>query len=84
MDSPIGKVIHFFDRISVAVISLSAKLSVGDEVRFVNEAHGTDFSQKVTSLQLDHKELTEGQAQTEVATKVEQPVKEGTLVYKLP
>lgn len=83
MDSPIGKVIHFFDRISVAVISLSSPLSVGDEVRFVNEAHGTDFSQKITSLQLDHKVLESAQPQTEVATKVEQPVKEGTLVFKV-
>lgn len=83
MDSPIGKVIHFFDRISVAVISLTSALSVGDEVRFVNAAHGTDFSQRITSLELDHKVLESAQPQTEVATKVTHPVKEGTLVYKL-
>jgi len=83
LDTPIGKVVHFFDRISVVVISLSSKISIGDEVRFVDNRHGIDFSQKIESLELDHKVFTEGQPQTEVATKVAQPVKEGALVYKV-
>lgn len=75
--------IHFFDKISVAVVALSAPLAVGDKVKFVNEKRGINFEQTVESLQLDHKDVSQGTAGTEVATKTDQPVKEGTVVYKL-
>lgn len=83
MEKALGKVTHFFDKISVAIIALTEGLAVGDKVKFVDEKHGVDFEQTVSSLQLDHKELTKSAAGTEVAAKTTQPVKEGTLVYKL-
>lgn len=83
MEKPLGKVTHFFDKISVAIIALTEGLAVGEKVKFVDEKHGVSFEQTVDSLQLDHKELTQADAGTEAATKIIQPVKEGTLVYKL-
>ncbi len=83
VEKPLGKVTHFFDKISVERIALTEALTVGDKIKFVNDAHGVNFEQIVDSLQLDHKELTEAKAGTEVATKTTQPVKEGTLVFKL-
>lgn len=83
MEKPLGKVTHFFDKISVAIIALTDALAVGEKVKFVNVKHGVDFEQTVESLQLDHKEMSKAVAGTEVATKTVQPVKEGTLVYKL-
>lgn len=81
MDKEIGKVAHYFDKIMVAIISLTEDLKVGEEVRFVG--HGADFSQTVGSLQIDHKDLTEAKKGTEAGTKVENPVKEGTVVYRV-
>lgn len=81
MEKEIGKVVHFFDKIMVAIVSLSADLKVGDEVKFLG--HGADFSQKIESLQFNHQDLNEAKSGTEVGTKVSQMIKEGTLVYKL-
>lgn len=83
MEKQIGKVVHFFDRISVAIISLTEDLKVGDQIHLVNQNHGIDFSQKVESMQVEHKELPEAAAGTEVGVKLEQPVKEGTVVFKV-
>lgn len=76
----IGKVIHFYDKISVAVIKLSKPLKVGDGVKFV---HGEDsFEQAIESMQLEHEQVDLGKKDQEIAVKVERKVKSGTLVYK--
>lgn len=83
MEEVIGKVVHFFDKISVVTISLTAGLRLGEKLRFLNEKAGSDFTQSVDSLQMEHKNLSEAKAGQEVCLKVERPVKEGTLVYKV-
>lgn len=80
-DQPVGKVVHYYDKIGVAVVRLDKKLSVGDRVRL---QHGEDsFEQEVVSMQLDHKSINEGKKNDEVAMKVDQKAKEGTVVYSL-
>ncbi len=79
-DQQIGKVAHYYDKIGVAVVKLDKKLTVGDKVRL---QHGEDsFEQTVESMQLDHKSVNEGKKNDEVAIKVDQKAKEGTLVLK--
>ncbi len=74
-----GKVIHFYDKISVAVIKLEKALKVGDKVKFV---HGEDeFEQTIESMQLEHVQVESGKKGHEVAVKVDKEVKSGTLVY---
>ena len=82
MDKEIGKVIHFYNKISVAVVSLKDSLSVGDEVHFLDGKRGTDFTQKVESIELDHQSVTSAKKGTEAAIKVDQPLHEGALLYK--
>ncbi len=75
----VGTVIHFYDRISVAVIKLSKALKAGDKVKFV---HGdNEFSQTVESMQLEHKQISSGKKGQEVAVKTNKEAKSGTLVY---
>lgn len=81
MEKEIGKVAHYFDKIGVAIVSLTEGLKVGDEVKFLG--HGADFVQTIESLQVNHQDLNEAQKGTEVGTKVSQPVKEGTVVYRI-
>ncbi len=51
----IGKITHYFGNIGVAVIDLSDKLEVGDEIRIVGGE--TDFNQTIESMEADHKKV---------------------------
>jgi putative protease len=74
----IGKVIHYYDKIGVAVIKLTKGLKVGDKIKFV---HGEDsFEQSVQSMQLEHVQVDVGKKGQEIAIKVDKKVASGTLV----
>ncbi len=77
----IGKVTHFFDHISVAVLALADKVRVGDTVHFLG--HSTDFKMEVTSLQIEHKEVKEAKKGDDVALKVTQRVHPNDKVFIL-
>ena len=75
----LGKVIHYYDKIGVAVIKLSKAIKAGDSVKFV---HGDkEFEQSVLSMQLDHEAVKGGKKGEEIAVKVDQEVKSGTEVF---
>ena len=77
----IGKVIHFFDKIQVAVIELSGPLQTGDRIRVAGG--DTDFEQDVESMQVDHKEISKAKKGDEVGLKVSEKVRDGYRVYKI-
>ena len=76
----IGKVSHYFDNIKVAVIKVKAPLKKGDSLLF--EGGDTLFSQKITSMEKDHKKVVAVKKGAEVGMKVKQKVREGYRVYK--
>ena len=78
-DNLVGKVIHYYDKIGVAVIKLEKPLKVGDIVKFV---HGeNEFTQSIESMQLEHVQVESGKKGQEVAVKVDKETKSGTQVY---
>ena len=77
---PVGKVTHFFDKISVAVVKLDAPLKVGEKIKF--EGHGQSFEQTVDSMQMEHEKVETAKKGQEVGMKVAKPVKQGDLVFK--
>jgi len=80
-EQEIGFVTHYFDRIGVAVMKITAGgLAVGDAIHCVGKS---DFQQTVTSMQVDHKEITSVKVGEEVALKVDQPLKEHDKVFKV-
>lgn len=78
-EKPIGKVIHYYDNISVAIVKLKKKLSVGKTVKFVKGDNV--FEQTVKSMEIKHGKLTEAKPGDEVGIKVDQTAKEGALMY---
>ena len=80
MDKPAGKVVHYYDKLGVAIIDLvSGGLKVGDEVKF---KHGDEeFAQKVESLQIDHESVESVKKGDSFGVKVDKPTKPGTKVY---
>lgn len=77
----IGTVTHFFDHISVAVLTLTEPLRVGDTVHILG--HSTDFKQEITSMQIEHKEVPEAKPGDDVAVKVTQRAHPHDKVFKL-
>jgi putative protease len=76
----IGHIIHFFPKISVAVVELTLPLSVGN--RILVKGPTTDFEQTVDSMQIDKKAIERAEGGQSVGLKVNQPVKEKDVVYK--
>jgi putative protease len=76
----IGRVTHFFLKISVAVIELTAPLSIGDTIVF--KGPNTDFEQVVDSMQIEHKNVERAEAGQSIGLKVMQRVRETDAVYK--
>lgn len=77
----IGKVIHYYDKIGVAVIKLQKSLKVGDKVKF--EKGDVSFEQVIESMQLNHKQVNSSKKGEEIAVKIDQVAKEGVDVYKM-
>jgi putative protease len=77
----IGKVIHYFGKIGVAIIQLEDILKVGDTIKIVDGK--VDVTQSVDSMEVDHKKLNEAKAGELVGLKVIQKVTEEYKVYKL-
>lgn len=78
----IGKVVHYFSKIGVAVIKLSGKLSEGDNIRIIG-GEETDFNQAVDSMEVDRKKIETAKKGDEVGMKVSEKVRDGYKVYKV-
>ena len=78
----IGKVTHYFNKINVAVIELTEDgLKKGEKIEI--KGGDRDFEQEVDSMQVEHEEIEEAKKGDSVGMKVEEPVREGYIVYKL-
>lgn len=81
MDILIGKVTHFYNRISVAVLELEGEIKLGDRIAILG--HTTEFTQTVESLEIDHQNVEVATSGEDVALKVWDSVRDGDLVYKV-
>ncbi|MBN1222674.1 MAG: hypothetical protein JXB23_05465 [Candidatus Aminicenantes bacterium] len=82
MEEEIGKITHYFLKISVGVIELtSGVLQVGDTIHI--KGHTTDFYQKVQSMQVEHNSVTSIKTGESAGLKVESPVREHDVVLKV-
>ncbi len=80
-DKPIGKVIHYFDKALVAVISLDGALKVGDNIKIVRGEN--EFEMSVDSMQIDHEPVDGAKKGEDVAIKLTESTKAGAKVYKV-
>lgn len=80
MAKPIGKVVHFYDKLGVAIIDLSSGgLKVDDEIKF--KRGDEEFTQKIESLQVDHENVDSVKKGDSFGVKVDKPTKVGTEVF---
>jgi hypothetical protein len=80
-EKQIGTVIHYFDKAQVAVLKLDSALKKGDSVKLVKGDH--EFEMRVDSMEVDREPVESRKKGEEVAIKVSEPAKVGTLVFKV-
>ena len=78
----VGKITHYYDKISVAVMELSGDLAVGDKIKFTRGGEDL-FEQTVESMQVEHSKIPNAKKGDIVGLKVDQEVREGAEVYKV-
>lgn len=82
MEEEIGRITHYFPKISVGVVELGrGGLAVGDTIHI--SGHTTELYQKVQSMQIEHATVREVREGMQVGLKVEGPVRVNDRVYKL-
>jgi putative protease len=80
-ETEIGLVTHYFGKISVGIIKLKAPLRVGDKIHI--KGANDDFYQLVTSMQLNHQDISYAPRGAEIGIKVNQRVHENDKVYRV-
>ena len=78
--NPVGKVIHYYDRIGVGIVELKGTLSAGDTVTIKRGDHA--FSQAVSSMQINHQPVAKAGKGDVIGLKVKKPTKDGAIVLK--
>jgi putative protease len=76
----VGHITHFFSKISVVVLELTAPLAVGD--RILVKGPSTDFEQVVDSMQIEHQNIQRAEAGQSIGLKMMQQAKVRDVVYK--
>ena len=80
-EQEIGKISHYFPKINVAIVELTAELNVGDTIKV--KGASTDFEQKVESMQIEHKNVEKAEAGQSIGLKVSDKVREQDKVFKV-
>lgn len=66
----VGMVSHYYGNIGVAGIELSRELNVGDTIHILG--HTSDFTQTVSSIEIEHDSVDSARAGDPVAIKVKE------------
>ena len=76
----IGKVLHYYSRIGVAVIELKAPLSIGDQILVKGQT--SDFEQVIESMQIEHVNVSAAKKGDSIGLKVDKLVKPNDILFK--
>ena len=79
-DQPIGTVTHYFSHLSVAAVTLSDTLRVGDRIHIIG--HTTNIEQTVESMEVDHARVDSAGPGDDLALAVTDHVREHDRVYR--
>ena len=77
----VGRITHFYPKISVAIVELKASLNIGDKILIKGAT--TNFEQIVESMQIEHKNIERAEAGQIIGLKVKERVRENDKVYKI-
>ncbi len=81
IEEEIGIIANYFSKISVAVVDLTAPLSVGEKI--IIKGSTTNFEQTVDSMQIEHQNIESAESGQSIGLKVADNVRKGDKVYKI-
>jgi putative protease len=78
----VGVVVNFYAKPSVAAIKLtSGSIKKGDLLKY--KGHSTDFTEEVTSIEINNQPVEEAKTNDLIGIKVKERVRENDKVYKV-
>lgn len=78
----VGTVTHYFKGPGVAVVQVTdGEIALGDTVRFLG--HTSDFTERITSMEVEHQKVERTTAGHEVAIQVVARVRQHDQVFKV-
>jgi putative protease len=81
-DEQVGVIVKFFAKPSVAAIQVTGgSIKIGDMLKY--SGHTTDFTEEVTSMQVDNEAVEEAGTGAMVGIQVKERVRENDKVYKV-
>ena len=80
-EQEVGRIIHFYTNISVGIVQLNGAVKVGDIIHIKGAT--TDFTQKVTSMQVNHAQVAVANPGQSIGIQVRDHVREHDIVYKV-
>jgi len=75
----VGKITHYYSKINVAIVELSANIKAGDKIHI--KGRETDFEQTVSSMQIEHQNVEIAKKGEVIGLKVDQKIREGDEIY---
>jgi hypothetical protein len=76
----VGTIRHFFSKINVAILDLTAPLTIGDHILI--KGPSTDFEMTVDSMQIEHENIQQAQAGQSIGLRLINQAKERDIVYR--
>jgi hypothetical protein len=80
-EKEVGKIIHYYTNLKVAIVKLKDALVAGDDIHI--KGHTSDFTQKASSMQVEHKKIGKAKKGQVIGLKVKEHVRETDSVYKV-
>jgi len=79
-EQAIGRVTHYFGHLSVAAVTLTEPLALGERIHI--REHTSNVEQTVDSMEVEHHAVERAGPDDDVALKVADHVREHDLVYR--
>ena len=79
-EQAIGTVTHYFGHLSVAAVTLTDSLRVGDRIHV--RGHTTDFEQTVYSMEVEHAKVDSAGPGDDVALQVTDHVRDNDKIFR--
>ncbi|MBI2013081.1 MAG: translation elongation factor-like protein [Candidatus Colwellbacteria bacterium] len=80
-EKEIGEVTHYYSHLGVAIVKFNRKVKVGDKIHL--KGHTSDFTETISHMQYDHKDIEEAKPGQEVGIKVSEKVRQGDKVCEV-